>query len=954
MNYSKRTNQALWSAIMAVGIGGFARHALSQTTTNTYNFNANANSEVEVGGPYGTNANYVDLDGAGKTYPNYSVLQFSTGGGQFANSLATSVSPNFTVDLTDNDYTGETTEPTTLSFYLVDDTTTDISNDGSSPLAYESGTPLGEGLASPGATGGFPSGSTNIYYLGNWLYQGAGTGAVNAIPLSLNNATSDPAGSQSIANAESYLLHQVQNSANLRIIVTTSATDSTYIAYNGFASSTPEQIGLSVTSLTPTPNNSTIFYEPPLTGTSTDTGTLNLGRVIDGYASFTSTLSVGNGSATSGSSALILASPNNGLDGSSTSSTPVPAGGTGSVVVGFSSADTSGYTAGLSATGNVTFTDANNTSSTLKSEATVVVVDQRDVAAGGTGDAPSPAAINANKILVGSTGTVTLTLGTTNTNSNLPLGNDEGPDVLTTETLAAGAASSPYTVKDPFSSASVATISATSVGQFVFNSATADTNGVVGNVAVAVSGVYGDDHQAIIGTKTEYFEGNYTSFSSAFGLTNDGTTAGESDYADVYLQWQGYQAASVSSPLVTVTPGSSVTATLTNAATNDNTDTTNGLRAAAYVTGTTTVQTWSSGGWSIQSGFTTGTEIDGSQAAGDTNSYSATGSVAFNLSPAMINGTYGSAILVDLQNDQTIQGTHANDLAPVALNVQATVSSNPAVQNGAYTLNGGTLSAPATDLTGTFTQTGGTATFQSVSGTGKFALGGTGSITIGGGKALFSGINTTGGLTVTGGTAALVDNVGTATVGSLSIGSNGTLDIGNNRIIVDYSSPATDPIASIAAWIKNGFYDLAGPQIISSDITADDASSGLSYGIGYADGADGVVAGLPSGEIEIMFTLLGDANLDGTVNAEDFTPFSANVGKNGSWDQGDFNYDGTVNSEDFTPFSANLGKSATLAAAGALEPVDALSLANVPEPASIGLLAAGTFGLLARRRRQRQ
>ena len=121
---------------------------------------------------------------------------------------------------------------------------------------------------------------------------------------------------------------------------------------------------------------------------------------------------------------------------------------------------------------------------------------------------------------------------------------------------------------------------------------------------------------------------------------------------------------------------------------------------------------------------------------------------------------------------------------------------------------------------------------------------------------------------------------------SLSITGNGVLDIGNNRVIIDYSSPATDPIASIASWIKNGFYDLAGPQIISSDIAADDLASGLSYGIGYADGADGAVAGLPSGEIEIMFTLLGDANLDGIVNSEDFTPFSANVGKNGGWDKG--------------------------------------------------------------------
>ncbi len=208
------------------------------------------------------------------------------------------------------------------------------------------------------------------------------------------------------------------------------------------------------------------------------------------------------------------------------------------------------------------------------------------------------------------------------------------------------------------------------------------------------------------------------------------------------------------------------------------------------------------------------------------------------------------------------------------------------------------------------------------------------------------------------GIVQLADNVsagtplGTSNVNltSLSITGNGVLDIGNNRVIVDYSSPLTDPIASIASWIKNGFYDLAGPQIISSDIAADDLASGLSYGIGYADGADGAVAGLPSGEIEIMFTLLGDANLDGIVNSEDFTPFSANVGKNGSWDQGDFNYDGTVNSEDFTPFSANLGKSATLAAAaGGL--VSANGLANVPEPASAGLMVVAGLGVLRRRRR---
>ena len=219
----------------------------------------------------------------------------------------------------------------------------------------------------------------------------------------------------------------------------------------------------------------------------------------------------------------------------------------------------------------------------------------------------------------------------------------------------------------------------------------------------------------------------------------------------------------------------------------------------------------------------------------------------------------------------------------------------------------------------------------------------------------------TGALSISGnGTVQVADNVtaGTAlgtsnvVITSLSLTGNGTLDIGNNRIIIDYTNAATDPIASIETWIKNGFYGLSGPSIISSDIAAADAASGHNYGIGYADGADGVVAGLPSGEIEIMFTLLGDANLDGTVNSEDFTAYSHNVGLNGMWDDGDFNYDGTVNAEDFTPFSINLGQSASeAAAAGGLISINGLR-ADVPEPTAAGLIMLGSVGAIVRRRRR--
>jgi autotransporter-associated beta strand protein len=214
-----------------------------------------------------------------------------------------------------------------------------------------------------------------------------------------------------------------------------------------------------------------------------------------------------------------------------------------------------------------------------------------------------------------------------------------------------------------------------------------------------------------------------------------------------------------------------------------------------------------------------------------------------------------------------------------------------------------------------------------------------------------SGALPDGNVSITGGTLQLTLNTGLAQMTSLSITGSGTLDIGNNGIIIDYTT-GSDPIASIEQWIKNGFYGLGGPEIISSDITTDDAASGLSYGIGYADGADGVVAGLPSGEIEITYTLLGDANLDGTVNSEDFTPFSHNLGQSGMWDEGDFNYDGTVNSEDFTAFSHNLGQSAVLAdMAGVWNAANGIDLANVPEPMSAGIIVMAGLGVLQRRRR---
>ncbi len=266
---------------------------------------------------------------------------------------------------------------------------------------------------------------------------------------------------------------------------------------------------------------------------------------------------------------------------------------------------------------------------------------------------------------------------------------------------------------------------------------------------------------------------------------------------------------------------------------------------------------------------------------------------------------------------------------------------------GTATVSLGSLTANITNNSGTITQTGGTTSLGNVTGTGTISVGNASgavhaTMTVSSLTQNSVNILSTGLLQITGGT--------TNTVKSLSITGNGKLDITNAGLIINYGT-GTDPIASIEQWIENGYYALSGPSIISGAITTDDSTSGYSYGIGYADGADGVVAGLPSGEIEIMFTLLGDANLDGTVNSEDFSPFSHNLGQSGvMWDDGDFNYDGTVNSEDFSAFSHNLGQSAVLA--GVLD-ADAIDLANVPEPAIAAMLVMAGLGILRRRRRNR-
>ena len=58
----------------------------------------------------------------------------------------------------------------------------------------------------------------------------------------------------------------------------------------------------------------------------------------------------------------------------------------------------------------------------------------------------------------------------------------------------------------------------------------------------------------------------------------------------------------------------------------------------------------------------------------------------------------------------------------------------------------------------------------------------------------------------------------------------------------------------------------------------------------------------------LKHTFYGDANLDGTVDLQDFNKLAANFGASPRrWSQGDFDFNASVNLQDFNKLAANFG-----------------------------------------------
>jgi hypothetical protein len=224
------------------------------------------------------------------------------------------------------------------------------------------------------------------------------------------------------------------------------------------------------------------------------------------------------------------------------------------------------------------------------------------------------------------------------------------------------------------------------------------------------------------------------------------------------------------------------------------------------------------------------------------------------------------------------------------------------------------------------------------------------------------------------GESAYVSQISLAEGSSVSVGGSGAVltvnqltnggivNVQNNKLLIDWGKVigSTDPVGAIRGELTSGY---AGGAWNGAGINSSVAAVTRGYSVGYADGADSVVAGLGSGQIEVMYTLAGDANLDGVVNGTDFAILAGNFGKSvGAWDEGDFNYEGIVNGSDFAELAANFGK-ATSGAAIALPAsewaaLDAFAaqhglLADVPEPGGAVVAGMLAVGVLRRRLRWR-
>ena len=197
----------------------------------------------------------------------------------------------------------------------------------------------------------------------------------------------------------------------------------------------------------------------------------------------------------------------------------------------------------------------------------------------------------------------------------------------------------------------------------------------------------------------------------------------------------------------------------------------------------------------------------------------------------------------------------------------------------------------------------------------------------------------------------------------------GTLDIGNNGLVVAYGSGA-DPYATIDNQIESGYNGgVWGGTGITSSLAAAAIHAANPLNIGLVDFTPGlhgdatfiVFEGqtITTNAVLVRLTYMDDLVLAGDMSQNNATSdallFAANFGAGTTWSVGDITHDGVIDSNDALLFAANfaVGLPSLDGTTGNAATIDG-STAAVPEPATLLLAALGmlTLGPVARLRRR--
>ena len=183
---------------------------------------------------------------------------------------------------------------------------------------------------------------------------------------------------------------------------------------------------------------------------------------------------------------------------------------------------------------------------------------------------------------------------------------------------------------------------------------------------------------------------------------------------------------------------------------------------------------------------------------------------------------------------------------------------------------------------------------------------------------------------------------------SVSMSVSGRLDLGGNDLL----SP-NGGLAVVNAWAATGYAGgtWAGPGL---DTSAAAANRLLAVGVipNTVNGTTPLYAtfdGRPAAATDVLarVTYYGDANLDGVVNATDYTRLDAGTVTHATgWINGDFNYDGVIDGSDYA-LADNAFNRQTAAAAATPAGV----VAAVPEPTGLAVVVTAAALVAGRRRR---